>query len=179
MGNLTPGASIRLFIADDHAVVRAGFSGVLSEQLGLNVLGSVRSGGEALRVLAPCPVGLLLLDIHMPGMSGIETLLATHKLPCPPQVIILSSFEPDEEICRAVEMGAKGYLRKDTSSAEIIEAVHTVYSGSCYLPQWIVSRMSDGKLRSRLSPREVEILAMVAKGLTNKEIGHAIQVSPF
>jgi two-component system NarL family response regulator len=178
MGNL-PLASIRLLIVDDQTVVRAGFSSVLRSQVGLNVVGAVPSGEEALRFLERFAVDVLLLDLHMPAMSGIETLLTLQKLSCPPQVIILSSFEPDEEICRAVETGAKGYLRKDTSCSEIIEAVYAVHSGSSYLPQWIVARISERKLRSTLSPRELEILEMVSKGLTNKEIGRAIQVSHY
>src|SRR6202043_3059215 len=89
------------------------------------------------------------------------------------------SFEPDEEICIAVEKGAKGYLRKDTSSAEIIGGVHAVHAGRNHLPQWILDQISERKMRPNLSPRELEILEMVSKGLTNKEIGHAIQVSHF
>jgi len=98
MRDLTPSASIRLLIVDDHAVVRAGFSSVLRRQAGLDVVGSVRSGEEALTFLEHCSVEVLLLDLHMPRMSGIETLLALQELPCPPNVIVLSSFEPDEEI---------------------------------------------------------------------------------
>jgi len=179
MGESTLSASIRLLIVDDHSVVRAGFNSVLRRQVGLDVVGSVQSGEEALMFLEHCSVEVLLLDLHMPGMSGIETLLALQKLPCPPHVIVLSSFEPDEEICRAVEMGANGYLRKDISCTEIIEAVHTVHSGRTYFPQWIKDRVSERKLQPSLSPRELEILEMVAKGLTNKEIGRAIQVSHF
>src|SRR5258708_9358346 len=137
MGDLTQSASIRLLIVDDHAVVRAGFSSVLRRQVGLSVVSSVQSGEEALTFLARCPVDVLLLDLHMPGMSGIEILLALQRLPAPPNVIVLSSFEPDEEICRAVEAGAKGDLRKDISCTGIIEAVHPEHSGSRHLPPWI------------------------------------------
>jgi len=172
MRDLTLRESIRLLIVDDHTVVRAGFSSVLRTQAGLKVVGSLQSGEEALAFLERCPV-------DMPTMSGIETLLTLQKRSSPPQVIILSSFEPDEDICRAVETGANGYLRKDSSCSEIIEAVHAVRSGSSYLPQWIVTRISERKLRSTLTPRELQILEMVSKGLTNKEIGRAIQVSPF
>src|SRR5450631_161914 len=179
MGNFPLQASIRILIVDDQAVVRAGFSSVLRGQAGLIVLGAVPSGEEALRFLAGRAVDVLLLDLHMPTMSGVETLHTLQRLSCPPRVIILSSFEPDEEICRAIEMGAMGYLRKDTSCAEIAEAVYTVHSGRSYLPQWIVDRISERKPRSTLSPRELEILEMVSKGLTNKEIGRAIHVSHF
>jgi DNA-binding NarL/FixJ family response regulator len=139
----------------------------------------MQSGEEALAFLEHSSADVLLLDLHMPGMSGVETLLALQKLTYPPKIIVLSSFEPDEEICRAVEGGAKAYLRKDTSCAEIIEAVLAVHSGSIYFPQWIIDLISERKLRPRLSPRELEILEMVSKGLTNKEIGHAIQVSHY
>jgi len=179
MGDLTLSTSVRLLIVDDHAVVRAGFSSVLRRQVGVDVVGTVQSGEEALMFLERCSVEVLLLDLHMPGMSGIETLLALQELPCPPKVIVLSSFEPDQEICRAVETGAKGYLRKDISCTEIMEAVHAVHSGSNYFPQWIKDRVSERKLQPSLSSRELEILEMVAKGLTNKEIGRAIQVSHF
>jgi two-component system, NarL family, response regulator len=179
MRNLLLKALIRLLIVDDQTVVRAGFSSVLHRQVRLDVVGAVPSGEEALRFLEGRAVDVLLLDLHMPAMGGIETLLASQQFSHPPQVIILSSFEPDEEICRAVEMGAKGYLRKDTSSGEIIEAIYAVHSGRTYLPQWIVDRVSERKLRSTLSSREHEILGMVSKGLTNKEIGRAIQVSHF
>jgi len=179
MQDLTQRTSIRLLIVDDHAVVRAGFSSVLRTQVGLEVVGTVQSGEEALALLERCPVDVLLLDLHMPQTSGIETLIVLRKRRCPPHVIILSSFEPDEEICRAVEAGADGYLRKDSSCSEIVEAVYAVSSGSRYLPEWIVAHISERKFGSTLTPRELEILEMVSKGLTNKEIGRAIQVSHF
>jgi two-component system, NarL family, response regulator len=179
MQDLAQRTRIRLLIVDDHTVVRAGFSCVLRSQVGLEVVGSVQSGEEALALLECCSVDVLLLDLHMPAMSGIDTLLTLQKRHCPPHVIMLSSFEPDEEICRAIETGADGYLRKDSSCSEIVQAVYAVYSGSRYLPQWIVARVSERKLRPILTPRELEILEMVSKGLTNKEIGRAIQISHF
>ena len=179
MQDLTQRTTIRLLIVDDHAVVRAGFSSVLGTQVGLEVVGSLRGGEEALAFLRGSSVDVLLLDLHMPAISGIETLLALKKRPRPPQIIILSSFEPDEEICRAVEAGAAGYLRKDSSCSEILEAVYAVHLGGSYLPQWIATRISERKFQSTLTRRELEILEMVSKGLTNKEIGRAIQVSPF
>ena len=179
MQDLTQRTTIRLLIVDDHAVVRAGFSTVLRIQDGLEVVGSVHSGEEALAFVEGCPVDVLLLDLHMPAMSGIETLFALRKHHSRPRVIILSSFEPDEEICRAVEAGADGYLRKDSSCSEILEAVYAVHLGGSYLPQWIATRISERKFQSTLTRRELEILEMVSKGLTNKEIGRAIQVSPL
>jgi two-component system NarL family response regulator len=172
-----PSPSIRVLIIDDHLVVRAGFNSILHGRAGLRVIGSVQSGEEALKWLGHSEVDIILLDIRMPGMGGLNTLLELQKLPSVPKVIILSSLEPDEQVCRAVEAGANGYLLKDSPHDTIIEAVHAVHSGRSYLPEWVVSRLSERKLRTRLSERELEILEMVSKGLTNKEIGRAIQVS--
>jgi two-component system, NarL family, response regulator len=177
MAGLT--STVSLFIVDDQIVVRAGFNSVLRSQAGLKVMGSASSGEEALIFLERCAVDVLLLDLHMPGLGGLGTLLALQQLPCPPQAIILSSFEPDQDICRAVEIGAAGYLRKDTSLSEIVDAVREVHLGRTYFPEWIVARISERKSQSSLSRRELEILEMVARGLTNKEIGRALQVSPF
>jgi two-component system NarL family response regulator len=169
--------SINLFIIDDHLVVGAGFTSILCHQPGLNVVGYAQSGEEALRQLEHSAADVVLLDIQMPGMSGFDTLLELQRLPSVPKVIILSNFEPDEQVCSAVEAGATGYLLKDSSHDTIIEAVHEVYAGRSYLPEWIVSRLSERKPGASLSHRELEILQMVSKGLTNKEIGHAIKVS--
>jgi DNA-binding NarL/FixJ family response regulator len=174
-----PRPSIRLLIVDDHWVIRAGLGSVLSNQAGLNVIGFAQSGEEALGLLDRLTADVVLLDLRMPGMGGLESLLELRRLGSPPQIIVLSSFEPDEEVCRAVEEGAKGYLLKDSSHAEIIDAVHAVYSGRTYLPEWVVFRLYERKRQPSLSPRELEILGMVAKGLTNKEISHVIQVSHF
>lgn len=179
MQNILEKEPIRLIVADDHAVVRAGFISVLRSHPGIAVVGSAQSGGDLLNFLASNRVDVLLLDLHMPGMTNTEILLALQKNLYGPKVIVLSSFEPDEEICRAIEAGAKGYLRKDTSCNEIIDAVRTVYSGHRFLPQRIMDQISERKLRPNLSPREHEILELVSKGLTNKEIGHVIQVSHF
>ena len=172
-----PYSPIRVLVADDHAVVRAGFSAIIKSQVNLRLLGSVSGGDEAMIWLERCPVEVLLLDLRMPGMSGLDVLLKLRKLPFPPQAIVLSGFEPDELVCAAVEVGAKGFLLKDTSDEKIIEAIHAVYSGRNYFPQWVEYRVSERKLHTSLSHRELEVLEMVSKGLTNREIGHAIQVS--
>ncbi len=172
-----PRVPLRLLIVDDHLVVRVGFAGVLGNQDKWEVVGSVESGEDALEVLESVIADVVLLDIRMPGLGGLETLLEMRKIAHPPRVIVLSSFAPDEQVCRAVEAGALGYLLKDSSHDEIIEAVKAVHSGIPYLPQWIVSRLSERKARPSLSQRELEILEMVSKGLTNKEIGRVIRVS--
>jgi two-component system, NarL family, response regulator len=171
--------AVRLLIVDDHPVVRAGLNSMLRKQSGLKVIGSVHGGREALELLSIEAVDVMLLDLRMPNMDGIGTLRALHKLPNPPQVVVLSNFEYDEDIYRAVEAGARGYLLKDTSRDEIIAAINAVHTGNTHFPRRIADRLSERKHRPCLSPREVQILELLSKGLTNKDIGRALDISQF
>jgi DNA-binding NarL/FixJ family response regulator len=168
---------IRILIVDDHPVVRAGLSRMLATQPGIDVAGSASSGEEALEMVRRDMPDVLLLDLRMPGMSGIDTLLALKAMKAPARVIILTSFEMDENIYRAVQAGALGYLLKDTSQSQILEAINTVHAGRRYIPSQIAARLAERMMRSNLTTREVEILEMLAKGLTNKQIGSALSIS--
>jgi two-component system, NarL family, response regulator len=170
---------IRLLIVDDHPVVRAGLASMLCKQPGLKLVGAAAGAEEAVGLLSHTPADVVLLDLRMPKMSGIEVLPILRKLASPPQVIILSSFEFDEEIYRAVQAGARGYLLKETSRDEIVAAIVAVHAGRQYFPPAIASRLSERTHRSSLSPRELEILEMLSKGLTNKEIGRAFGISRY
>jgi len=162
---------------DDHPVVRAGLASMLGTQAGLEVAGSASSGEEALEMVErECP-DLLLLDLRMPGMSGIDMLLALKQRAATARVIILTSFETDEDIYRAIQAGAQGYLLKNTSQREMVEAIRTVHAGKRYIPRPIASRLAERMMRSNLTARELEILRMLAKGLTNKQIGRALDIS--
>jgi DNA-binding NarL/FixJ family response regulator len=168
---------IRILIVDDHPVVRAGLASMLGTQAGLKVIGSACSGDEALKTLQREAVDVVLLDLRMPGISGIETLRALARAPLSPRVIVLTSFEMDEDIYRAVQAGARGYLLKDTPQNEMIEAIASVHAGKRYIPRHIAARLADRMMRSNLTTRELEILEMLAKGRTNKEIGSALEIS--
>ncbi len=168
---------IRILIVDDHPVVRAGLASMLGTQAGLKVIGSASSGEEALKKLQREAVDVVLLDLRMPGISGIETLRALARTPLSPRVIVLTSFEMDEDIYRAVQAGARGYLLKDTPQNEMIEAIASVHAGKRYIPRHIAARLADRMMRSNLTTRELEILEMLAKGRTNKEIGSALEIS--
>jgi len=168
---------IRIFIVDDHPVVRAGLTSMLGTQAGLKVIGSACSGEEALQKLRREAVDVVLLDLRMPGISGIETLRTLAQAPSFPRVIVLTSYEMDEDIYRAVQAGARGYLMKDTPQREMIEAIASVHAGKRYIPRHIAARLADRMMRSNLTIRELEILEMLAKGRTNKEIGNALEIS--
>ena len=172
-----PDSNIRILIVDDHPVVRAGLTSMLGAQPGLEVVGSASSGEEALAMIESHTPDVLLLDLRMPGMNGIDTLLAMKRLGTATRAIVLTSYETDEDIYRAVQAGTGGYLLKDTSRQEMLEAIRVVHAGKRYIPRHIASRLAERMMRSNLTTRELEILKMVARGLTNKEIGKALEIS--
>jgi DNA-binding NarL/FixJ family response regulator len=170
-------AKIRVLIVDDHPVVRAGLTSMLGAKSQLHMLPPASGGAEALSILDREQVDVLLLDLRMPRMNGIEVLQKLSARSSSPRSIILSSYEMDEDIYRAIQAGARGYLIKDTTQDEILDAITAVHSGSLYLPRHIAQRVSERIGRQELTKREVEILEMLAKGLTNKEIGRVFGIS--
>ncbi|MGA7342552.1 MAG: response regulator transcription factor [Terracidiphilus sp.] len=168
---------IRILIVDDHPVVVAGLASMLGTQAGMEVAGSAASGEEALELLRTTPADLLLLDLRMPGMSGIDMLHALRRNKIGVRAIVLTSFETDEDIYRAVQAGAQGYLLKDARQADMIEAIRAVHSGKRYFPRDIAARLAERMTRTNLTARELEVLHMLARGLTNKEIGSALDIS--
>jgi DNA-binding NarL/FixJ family response regulator len=169
--------AIRVLIVDDHPVVQAGLTSMLATQGEVEVIGSASSGEEALRILKQDMPDVLLLDLRMPGMSGIDVLHALKEMKATAKAIILTSFETDENIYRAVLAGALGYLLKDTPQRTMLEAITTVHAGKRFIPSHIAARLAERMLRSNLTARELEIVEMLAKGLTNKQIGSALDIS--
>ncbi len=168
---------IRILLVDEHPVVLAGLETLLGRQEGMAVAGSASSGKEALEILRSEPADLLLIDLRLPGMSGVETLQALRRARIAIRAIIFTSFETDEDIYRAVQAGAQGYLLKDAPQSEMIKAILTVHSGKRYFPRRIAARLAKRMMRTNLTARELEVLRMLARGLTNKGIGKALDIS--
>lgn len=179
MTSLSESGSIQILIVDDHPIVRAGLATLLAKENGFRLAGGVDGADEALAFLARHRVDVVLLDLRMPKTSGLEVLPAILALDHPPRVLVLSSFDYEEEIYRAAKAGARGYLMKDATRAQIVTAIRTVAKGNLHFPKEIAARIVEREGRIGLSPREQNILSMIAKGLTNKEIARILLISQY
>ena len=168
---------IRILIVDDHLAMRVGLTSILGAQHELEVIGAAANGDEALAMLEQRMTDILLLDLRMQHMDGIVLLGEVVRRRYPLRAIVFTSYETDEDVYRAVSAGAHGYLLKDSSEQELVDAILAVHSGKSYLPPHIASRLTDRMHRSSLSMRELEVLEMMAKGLTNKQIAASLGIS--
>lgn len=175
MATLKP---IRVLIVDDHPVVRTGLVAMLASYSNLDVLGGMASGLAALAFLEKRRADVVLLDLRMAEMSGLETLLAMKKLSGPPKIIVLTSFETDNDISHAILGGADGYLLKSSFDEEILIAITTVHSGRRYLPPYIALRFAECAPQETLSPAERELLSLMARGLEETEIAAILEIKP-
>jgi len=164
-------------IIDDHPVVRAGLASMLSTRPDIDVVGSASSGPEAIALLDKVVPDVILMDLRMPGMSGLDVIRTINLRTDPPRIIVLTSFDTDEDIYQSVGAGAQGYVLKDTPQDGLLEAIQVVNAKGRYFPADIETRLTARMARSNLTQREHQVLQLVAKGLTNKEIGRAIGIS--
>ncbi|MER7466328.1 response regulator transcription factor [Streptomyces sp. NPDC097981] len=174
---------IRILLADDHPVVREGLRGMLSAEPDLEVVAEASNGpqAEALAAELVPDLDLILMDLRMPGGDGVESIARISAAGLPVRVVVLTTYENDRDILRAVEAGAAGYLLKDTARAELAEAVRAAVRGETVLAPSVAGRLVD-RLRTRperprLSDREVAVLRLVAEGATNAEIGRHLHVA--
>ncbi|MEV5408324.1 response regulator transcription factor [Thermopolyspora sp. NPDC052614] len=171
---------IRVLLVDDHPVVRMGLRGMLEADPGIVVVGEAGSGDEAVARARESSPDVILMDLRMPGGDGVSAtrrILADHP---DGKVIVLTTYENDQDIVRAVEAGAAGYLLKDTSRADLLAAIASALRGETVLSPSVATRLVS-RLRTpvaeSLSRRETEVLALVAKGKTNAEIGRELFIS--
>lgn len=175
--------AIRVLLADDHVVVREGLRLVLESEEGFEVVGEASDGAEALRQAAKLEPDVLLLDLRMPGTDGLEALEKLKAQGSSLPVVVLTTFNEDEKMVRALRAGARAFLLKDTGRAPLMQAVRAAARGETLLSPEVLQRVlaakdaPSAKEENALSAREREVLAAVAKGERNKEIAARLEIS--
>ena len=167
---------IRILIVDDHLALRIGLAAMASSQTHIHVVGEAADNAGALAACAEHQPDVVLMDLRIPGGGGVEATLAIRQRWPAVRVLIITTFDGDEDIHRAIEAGASGYLLKGLSSAELVRAIATAHRGGTVMPPDVAARFRQRELRKDLSPRELEVLGLIVAGRSNKEIAHALQI---
>lgn len=170
-------SKIRVLIADDHAVVREGLATILSRQKDLAVVGEAADGVEAVALWKSLKPDVLLLDLRMPNQDGFGVIEELMPLKPTPRILVMTTYDGDEDIRRALRAGAKAYLLKDAPREEIWAAVRRTHSGETTLAPQVAISLADSLSRPELTPRELAVLQLVALGRSNKEIGASLSIT--
>ena len=175
--------AIRLLIADDHPIMRDGLRGVFRGDEDFEVAGEASDGAEAVRLAQAVTPDVILMDLRMPGMGGVEAIAKLRELGNPARVLILTTYDTDRDVVPALEAGATGYLLKDAPRDELLRAVRAAHQGQSVLAPKVATALvglvgSPGKSApDHLSPRELEVLKLVADGATNQLAARKLLVS--
>ncbi len=168
---------IKILLADDHEVVREGLSAILKRRETFDVVAEVGDGAAAVEAWQRLKPDIALLDLRMPKMEGIEAIRQIRALDANAKLIILTTYDGDEDIYQGLRAGAKGYLLKDTPREQIIDAIHAVVAGRTYIPSQVGEKLASRIHTDTLTERELQILREIAEGLSNKQIARKIFVS--
>ena len=176
---------IRILAVDDHAVVLQGLTAMLSPINGMEVVGTAENGRDAIRLAHELKPDVIIMDLIMPDMDGIETTLAIKKQEPEARILILTSFDDQDHIQEIMSAGASGYLIKDSTTDELLQAIRSIYSGHLVLSPAVMQALSTTSTRSEsielanftLTPRELEVLARIVDGLNNPAIAEKLSIS--
>jgi two-component system NarL family response regulator len=167
-------ATIRVLSADDHPIFRVGLRNLISQQADMEVVGEANDGPEAIERIAALRPDITLLDLRMPGMDGPQVISAVLAHDKDAKIVILTTYDGDEDIYRAVEAGARGYLLKDTFPEGMLDAIRDVHAGGHLFPAAVAAKLVGRG--EPLSTRELSVLELLARGLSNKEIQSALSI---
>jgi DNA-binding NarL/FixJ family response regulator len=172
--------TVTVLLVDDHPVVRAGIRGMLAGEPDIAVTGEAASGAEAVAAVRAAPPDVVLMDLRMPGIDGVVATAQVLAAAPDTRVVVLTTYETDGDILRAVEAGAAGYLLKDASRDDLVNAVRVAARGGTVLAPSVATRLLHRVRRPQgeaLSPREVQVLRLVGRGLSNVEIGRELHIT--
>lgn len=167
-------ARIRVLVVDDHPAIRAGLSAVVRDQVDLELVAEGVNGEQAIALYREHQPDVVLMDLRMPAVDGVTAIRAIIAEFPAARVLALTTYEGDADIRRALDAGARGYLLKDMLLSDVISAVRAVYRGERVIPLSVAARLAEYSPNSELTEREGEILLLVARGMSNKEIASEI-----
>jgi two-component system NarL family response regulator len=168
---------IRVLVADDHTIVRGGVSQILNEQPDIQVVAEAADGKAAVELFRRERPDVALVDLRMPGLDGVQVVEEVRRESADAVLIVLTTFDTDEDIDRALTAGAKAYLLKDVSPSELVSCVRTVHQGGTWVSPAVASKLVARMTRVQLTLREMAVLRLVAAGKPNREIGDTLNIS--
>ena len=168
---------IRVLVVDDHRIVRDGLALIINRQKDIEVVAAAGSGEEAVEAFRRHQPDVVLMDLQMPGMTGVEAIRTIRRIDADARIVVLTMFDGDEDIYRALEGGATTYLLKDSVSDDLIDVVREVHAGGRPMDDHVKARLADRAGRPTLTQREVRVLQFVLRGQRNKEIAAALAIS--
>jgi two-component system NarL family response regulator len=168
---------IRILIADDHSVVREGLVSLVKRKSDMTVVGEASNGREAVDLWREHRPDVTLLDLRMPELDGVGAIKEIRELDEDARIVVLTTFDGDEDIYRAIKAGAKGYLLKDSAREALMDCIRRVHAGETCIPPSLAAKLAERVSGEALSAREIEVLQRVAAGKSNKEIGAELFIS--
>lgn len=171
------GSKIRIVVADDHFVVRMGLTALVNTEPDLEVVGEAADGNQAIQAFEKHKPDLVLMDLRMPVKDGIHATAEIRAKHPNARILMLTTFDGDTDIHRAMEAGAQGYVLKNSTGEKLIPALRAVAAGQRWLPKEIATRLASRNLFEDLTPRELQVLEQMTKGLANKEIADVLKIT--
>ena len=167
----------RVLLVDDHALLRTGVANIINQESDLQVVAEAENGLDALKAYEQHHPDVTLLDLRMPVMEGVEVVCRLRERDPGARIIVLTTYDTDDEISRALKAGAKAYVLKDISADSLVACIRDVLAGKTYLAPAAAAKLAEGVTRVQLTPRELATLRLMADGKANKEIAQALGIS--
>jgi DNA-binding NarL/FixJ family response regulator len=174
---IAPASQARVLLVDDHALLRTGVANIINQEHDLRVVAEAGNGVEAVDAFERHRPEVTLLDLRMPAMEGVEVVRQIRLRDPNARVIVLTTFDTDDEISRALKAGAKAYVLKDISAEGLVSCIRDVLAGKTYLAPAAAAKLAEGVSRVQLTPREMSTLRLLADGKANKEIANELDIS--